>query len=313
MTYLNIFILSFFVVVLTIPVSIIIAKKLNFFDFPIGRKKHDNPTPLLAGLNIYTSFSISVLLVSHSTKNINLVLLSGIIILIGLYDDYKKTKCQDLSAFKKGSLQLLVAGLTYLSGIGIHSIVLPFSRLRISFSPIVSFFLTIIWIFGIMTVINFSDGIDGLAATIVFISAITFFIILMIKGFYLDSYYCIALAGCCLGYFIYNKYPASIFMGDCGSSFLGYILAVISLDGMLKQASISTILVPIVCLSLPIFDNIFVIFSRIKDKQPIYIGDRKQLHYRLLDKGMSVKKAWLYLVMYSLLASFITLLIIIFK
>ncbi|WP_105956853.1 MraY family glycosyltransferase [Apilactobacillus quenuiae] len=310
MFFLDVFIISFLIVIVTIPITRLIAIKIGFMDYPRGRKKHNKPKPMLASLNIYFSIIICLLIFFHnSSRTLTFILLSGMIVIIGLFDDYKKTKHDDLSALTKGSLQVIVAVLTYFSGTKFSLIILPFNIGIIHFNPLFSFLFTVIWIFGIITVINFSDGIDGLASTISTISSMTFFIIMIIKGNYYIAYLCIILSGCCLSYFFYNKYPSKIFMGDSGSALIGYTLAVISLDGLLKQATFTTILLPVICLALPIFDNILVIFERLKEKQPFYIGDRKQLHYRLIDYGFSVKKTWLLLTSLSIVLSLITILI----
>ena len=101
----------------------------------------------------------------------------------------------------------------------------------------------------------------------------------------------IILVGICLGYLKYNHFPAKILMGDAGATFLGFMLAIISLDGAFKQATLISILVPILALGVPIFDNLYVVMKRIKEKKPIYVGDASQAHFRLVAQGLTQKQA----------------------
>jgi UDP-N-acetylmuramyl pentapeptide phosphotransferase/UDP-N-acetylglucosamine-1-phosphate transferase len=172
--------------------------------------------------------------------------------------------------------------------------------------------LTVIWLFGVTTVINFTDGLDGLAGGITCISACTLFVVALAKGQDVSALMSITLVGICLGYLRYNKFPAKILMGDAGATFLGFMLGIISLDGAFKQATLISIFIPILTLGLPIFDNIFVVFNRLREGKPIYVGDASQAHYRLLAKGLSQKQAVyvLYLVSVCLNLSAIILLLL---
>ncbi len=310
MASLDIFLLSFLVVIFTVPMMKKIAVTTKFLDYPAGRKMHKSPKPMLGGISIYLGFAASIIVFLPLTKEVvTITLLSGLMIVVGLYDDYKKTKHKELSALKKGSMQLVIASLTYFSGISFRSIFLPFNIGVINFPPLIRFLLTVTWIFGIVTIVNCSDGIDGLATSIVFISSVTFFIIMIIRGNFMLAYLCLIISGCSLGYFMYNKFPSTIFMGDSGASFFGYLLAVISLDGMLKQATVATLLMPIICLGIPIFDNIFVIIKRTLRKRPIYVGDRSQIHYRLIDSGLTTRQAWGYITVLCVVLSFLTIIL----
>lgn len=139
------------------------------------------------------------------------------------------------------------------------------------------------------------------------------FIIALIKGENVSASIAIALVGMTLGFLIFNKYPAKVFMGDSGANFLGFILAIIALEGAFKQTTTLSILIPILILGIPIFDNIFVILKRIKRKKPIYKADRSQVHYRLLEKGLSINQTVTYLCVLSIFLSLISILIFLFK
>ncbi|MDU5650344.1 MAG: MraY family glycosyltransferase, partial [Clostridium perfringens] len=172
------------------------------------------------------------------------------------------------------------------------------------------YILTITWIFGVTTVINWSDGMDGLAGSISIISAMTMFVVALAKGQFNSAYMSITLVGSILAFLRYNRHPARVFMGDSGANFLGFILAIIALEGAFKQATALSILVPVLALGVPIFDNIFVIFRRFQSGKPVYEADRSQIHYRLQERGMSVKQIVSYICILSGCLSLVSLLII---
>jgi UDP-N-acetylmuramyl pentapeptide phosphotransferase/UDP-N-acetylglucosamine-1-phosphate transferase len=152
------------------------------------------------------------------------------------------------------------------------------------------FVLSVVWLFGVTTVINFTDGMDGLAGGLSCIASITLFIVALAKGNAYSALMGIILVGICLGYLKYNRFPSKILMGDAGATFLGFMLGVISLDGAFKQATALSIFVPVLALGLPIFDNLLVVFRRLKSGRPVYVGDSSQVHYRLLRMGLSQKQ-----------------------
>jgi UDP-N-acetylmuramyl pentapeptide phosphotransferase/UDP-N-acetylglucosamine-1-phosphate transferase len=174
------------------------------------------------------------------------------------------------------------------------------------------FFLSVTWIFGVTTVINFVDGMDGLASSICSISSITLFVVALAKNQVSSAMLSIILTGVCIAYLQYNKPPAKIYMGDGGATFLGFMLGIISLDGAFKQTTMLSLLIPFLALGVPIFDNLFVIIKRFIDGKPIYKADRTQLHYRLLSKGLTPPQAVIFICLISLclaLSSIIILLI----
>lgn len=194
-------------------------------------------------------------------------------------------------------------------GIVFRGITNPLNGEFILFSYWIQYILTITWIFGITTVINWSDGMDGLAGSLASISAMTMFIVAITKGQINSAYMSITLIGVILAFLMYNIHPAKVFMGDSGANFLGFILSIIALEGAFKQATIISIFVPVLALGVPIFDNIFVVFKRFLAGKPVYEADRSQIHYRLLEKGMNVKQIVSYICILSGCLSLISLLI----
>nr|WP_151733188.1 MraY family glycosyltransferase [Paenibacillus tengchongensis] len=311
------FVVSFLIVYLLIPPLGRLAFRLDFVDRPrqdTERKIHREPIPLTASYAIFIGFFITYLLFARDFSLETLALFAGGVLLltIGTIDDWYKTKGKDFPALPKFIVQITAAVLVFLSGNAFTGFINPFSGDYISLPVILQFILTIVWIFGVTTVINFSDGMDGLAGGLTAISAVTLFIVALAKGQSPSAMMAITLVGVTLAYLRYNKAPAKIFMGDAGATFLGFILAVIALDGAFKQATVLSLFIPILALGVPIFDNIFVVVKRFLKGQAIYQADATQVHYRLLKAGLNQKQvvAVLYLVSVCLSLSSIILLLI---
>ncbi|UQZ37556.1 undecaprenyl-phosphate alpha-N-acetylglucosaminyl 1-phosphate transferase [Paenibacillus sp. PK3_47] len=311
------FLVSFIIVYLLIPPLGRLAFRLDFVDKPrqdVERKIHRNPIPLTASYAIFLGFFITYLLFARDFSLETLALFIGGVLLltIGTIDDWYKTKGKDFPALPKFIVQITAAILVFLSGNAFTGFINPFSGDYVSLPVILQFLLTIIWIFGVTTVINFSDGMDGLAGGLTAISAVTLFIVALAKGQSMSAIMAISLVGVTLAYLRYNKAPAKIFMGDAGATFLGFILAVIALDGAFKQATVLSLFIPILALGVPIFDNIFVVVKRFLQGKSIYQADATQVHYRLLKAGLNQKQvvAVLYLASVCLSLSSIILLLI---
>ncbi|MHA6532885.1 MraY family glycosyltransferase [Paenibacillus sp. BAC0078] len=317
MFYVLAFLVSFSIVYLLIPPLGRLAFRLDFVDKPrqdVERKIHREPIPLTASYAIFIGFFITYLLFTHEFSLETLALFIGGVLLltIGTIDDWYKTKGKDFPALPKFIVQIAAAILVFLSGNAFTGFINPFSGDYISLPVILQFVLTILWIFGVTTVINFSDGMDGLAGGLTAISAMTLFVVALAKGQSISAMMAITLVGVTIAYLRYNKAPAKIFMGDAGATFLGYILAVIALDGAFKQATVLSLFIPILALGLPIFDNLFVITKRFLQGKSIYQADATQVHYRLLKAGLNQKQvvAVLYLISICLSLSSIILLLI---
>lgn len=295
MLYAGAFILSIAIVVFLIPPLGRLALRIDFVDKPREneeRKLHKKPIPLTASYAIFIGFFITYLLFSGEyTWQTGALFLGGLLLLIiGTVDDWFKTKGKDFPALPKMLVQMSAAVIAYLAGIRFSGFYNPFSEEYISLPVWLQFTLTILWIFGVTTVINFSDGMDGLAGGLSAISGTTLFIVALTMGQGNSAMLAIVLVGVTIGYLKFNKPPARVFMGDAGATFLGFILAVIALDGAFKQATVLSILIPILALGVPIFDNLFVVVKRFLDGKAIYQADASQAHYRLLRAGLSHKQ-----------------------
>ncbi|WP_211344476.1 glycosyltransferase family 4 protein [Paenibacillus lentus] len=311
------FIMSFLIVYLLIPPFARLAFRLDFVDKPrkdVERKLHREPIPLTASYVIFIGFFITYLIVGREYNMETVAIFIGgiLLLVIGTLDDWYKTKGKDFPALPKLIVQISAAVIVYASGISFTGFFNPISGEYVVLPGILQFILTILWIFGVTTVINFSDGLDGLAGGLSAISAITLFIVAVTKGQSNSAIMAMILVGVALAYLRYNKPPAKVFMGDAGATFLGFILAVIALDGAFKQATVLSLFIPVLALGVPIFDNIFVVVKRFLQGKSIYEADASQVHYRLLRAGLTHRQTvmFLWLISTCLCLSSIILLLI---
>ena len=310
---------SFLIVYFLIPVFIKVANKIEFTDKPTKRKKHRGPIPLGAGIPIYIGFFIMYFIMNYvyvegnMKEQLWIFVGTTLILLIGLIDDYYKTIGKEFPIFPRLIVQLLAAIIVFQGGVAFEGFTNPLSGNYILLSEPIQFILTITWIFGVTTVINWSDGMDGLAAGISTVSALTFFLAALILGQWPSALTSIILAGVIFAYFLYNKFPAKVFMGDSGANVIGFLLSIIALDGAFKQATVLSLFIPILALAVPIFDNLFVIFKRFSEGKPVYQADRSQIHYRLEEKGLSTKQIVNFILGISLFWSALSIIILLFR
>ncbi|NLL97034.1 MAG: undecaprenyl/decaprenyl-phosphate alpha-N-acetylglucosaminyl 1-phosphate transferase [Clostridiaceae bacterium] len=284
------------------PVARRIAVNVGAVNIPgDSRRIHKNPMPLLGGLAIIIGFILAIVY-SFATKNIKvfvgylvkpktLGLLLGvfIIIILGIVDDIKP-----LRARVKFPVQLLAAIIVVATGTRIIAISKPFQA-TVALHPsmmyflgdILAFIISVFWIVGMTNAINFIDGLDGLAAGVSGIAALTLYIVAVIRRQDDIAIIAVSLVGAIFGFLPYNFNPAKIFMGDTGATFLGFLLAIISIEGTMKSITAIAVAIPILVLGLPIFDTLFAIIRRIMNGKPIGQADRGHLHHRLLDLGLS--------------------------
>jgi len=315
--YILAFLVSFAVVYLLIPPLGRLAFRLDFVDKPregVERKLHREPIPLTASYAIYLGFAAAYLLLAGWNGYESMAILIGgaLLLVIGTVDDWYKSHGRDFPALPKALVQIAAAVVVYLAGVQFTGFYNPLSEKYVLLPEWLQFILTILWIFGVTTVINFSDGMDGLAGTLTAISAGTLFIVALVKGQDQSAMMAIILLAAAIAYLKYNKPPAKVFMGDAGATFLGFILSVIALDGVFKQATLLSLFIPILALGVPIFDNLFVVFKRLLQGKPIYQADASQVHYRLLRAGYNNRQALALLGLLSLclgLSSIILLLV----
>ena len=210
-----------------------------------------------------------------------------------------------MSPLLKLAGQFVVAGIVAYYGVRLESLSLP--GVGILSLGWVGVPFSMLWVVAIMNIVNFIDGMDGLAAGVCGISAITFSIIAISLGRFDMGILAAIVAGSTLGFLWHNFYPASIFMGDSGSMLLGFLLAAISLQGVLKGVATIALLIPLLVLSIPIFDTGFAILRRVKNRRPIYLADRGHLHHRFANLGYSQRTTVIILYSWSGLMSLLAL------
>ena len=274
-------------------------KKLAFMigaiDKPDNRKVHKRIMPRLGGLAIYAAFMVAAVMSLELTQDIIGILLGGTaIVIVGVLDD----KYQ-LPAKVKLLGQIAAACVPVLFGIQIEWVNNPFGGYL--YTDWLAVPLTIFWIISFTNVVNLIDGLDGLAAGVSAIASVTVILVAVQMGYYHIAVMTAALAGGIIGFLRYNFNPATIFMGDTGSMFIGYMLAAISVYGAVKTAATVALIVPFIALGLPIMDTAFAIMRRYSNGRPIFQPDKGHFHHRLLAMGMSQKKA--VLVMYCITAA----------
>ncbi len=288
---------SFIVAIITTPIVKQLAQKVGAVDDPKkdkdpGRRMHSHPIPRMGGLAIFFGFLVSVLLfVKLDTQIRGMLLGSVIIVVLGIFDDI-----YDLRAIFKFAVQIVAALVAVLSGNEILTLSNPnfFSDTPWWDLGWLAIPVSVLWIVAITNAVNLIDGLDGLACGVSTISSMTLLVITLVASDAVSHSVPImvaALAGGCLGFLPYNLNPAKIFMGDTGSTFLGYALGVISIQGVFKLHIAISFVVPFLMLGLPIFDTAFAFIRRIAHGQSPMHPDRSHVHHRLIDMGFSQKQA----------------------
>lgn len=272
------------------PVVKAFAYKVGAIDVPKdARRMHKVPIPRLGGLAIFWGFMVSILLFVRITPQMQGILLGSVVIVIlGVVDDIVP-----LPALLKFAVQIAAALIPVFHGVVIHVISNPN---LLSQNPYwnmgnLSIPITVLWIVGITNSVNLIDGLDGLAIGVSAISATTVLVIALLVAEGEVAVVMAALVGACVGFMPYNMNPAKMFMGDTGATFLGYILATMSIQGLFKFYAVISFAVPFLILGLPIFDTSFAFIRRIAHGQSPMHPDRGHVHHRLIDMGMSQKQA----------------------
>jgi len=210
---------------------------------------------------------------------------------VGALDDVRAVR-----SLYKLAAQVFVAVVAFACGFQIQAIQLPlFGTLQMG---VFALPVTVLWIVGVTNAVNLIDGLDGLAAGVTFFAAFTSFVIASISGSVFVALTMAALMGALVGFLFFNFNPARIFMGDSGSYFLGFVLATTALAGGGLQQKASTavsLLVPVLALGVPIFDTLFSMFRRVLERRPIFSADRGHVHHRLLDIGLTHRRAVIFL------------------
>ena len=275
---------------LSTPLVKTLAFKVGAIDVPKDeRRMHKVPIPRLGGLAIFIAFLFAVILFGNIDRQMQGILLGAImIVILGVLDDILT-----LRALPKFLVQIAAAGVAVYHGCVIQFVSNPNVFSAYSYVDLgwLSIPLTIIWIVAITNAVNFIDGLDGLAVGVSAISTASLLIVALMVGELDIAVIFAALLGSCIGFIPYNKNPAKIFMGDTGATFLGYILATLSVQGLFKMYAIISFAVPFLILGLPIFDICFAFLRRIAKGQNPMVADRGHVHHRLIDMGFNQKQA----------------------
>lgn len=275
---------------LTTPLVKTLAYKVGAIDVPKdNRRMHKEPIPRMGGLAIFLAFLLAVLVFADIDRQLRGILLGSVmIVVLGVMDDIMALK-----ALPKLFVQIAAAGVAVYYGCVIQFISNPniFSDATYLNIGWLSVPVTVIWIVAITNAVNFIDGLDGLAVGVSAISSASLIVIALLVAETNIAIVMCALFGACLGFIPYNKNPAKIFMGDTGSTFLGYVMATLSISGLFKMYAIISFAVPFLILGVPIFDICFAFLRRILKGQNPMKADRGHVHHRLIDMGFSQKQA----------------------
>lgn len=272
------------------PLARAFAQKVGAVDVPKDtRRMHNHPIPRLGGLAIFLGFIMGVVLFADIDSQVRGILLGSVfVVTIGVLDDITP-----LPAWLKLIVQIVAALVAVYHGIRIQMFANPnpWSVDEYIDLGVMSIPITVIWIVGITNSVNLIDGLDGLAVGVSAIASISMLVISIVLGQWNIAIILAALTGACIGFMPYNLNPARIFMGDTGALLLGYVLATVSITGLLKYYAIISFVVPLLALGLPIFDTIFAIIRRLLKGQNPMAPDRGHFHHRLIDMGLSQKQA----------------------
>jgi len=286
--YIAVFACAFAVSLFATPYAKTIAIKLGAIDYPKKRGMHKKPVPRMGGIAIFLGFILSMLIIAPFASELREkeffgFIIGGIIIFVlGAIDDIK-----NLNAKTKLAVQIVVGLIVIFSGTEIDVVFFPMlTNLGILSKPF-----TLFWIIGITNAINLIDGLDGLAAGVSSIGALCLMVLCILTGTQVAVILTAALAGSCLGFLPRNFNPADIIMGDSGSTFLGYVLAVSSIMGVFKTYLALAVVLACLALALPIFDTLFAMLRRAINGQPVMQADRGHIHHRLIDSGWTHKQA----------------------
>ena len=287
-----------------VPAAGWLARRYGVLDAPGPRKVHRAPTPRIGGVAVFTAFTVVVLagyfgvpvlsrlpwVEAHFAapvallqeayrvegKLVALLLGAAVAFLVGLLDDVLGSR---FNVGLKLAGQVLAA-VVLVAG-GIRTDVLYYEALNVA--------LTIVWVVGVTNAFNLLDNMDGLSAGVAFVASLVLLLNAWILGEFFISLVLVALMGSLLGFLVYNWHPASIFLGDCGSLFVGFTLASLTLLQRYVSHASSTlfpVLMPVLVLALPLLDTATVVFIRLREGRPIYVGDSRHLSHRLVSLGM---------------------------
>ena len=275
---------TFITSALLVPFAKKAAIHVNALDIPNERKVHTKPMPRMGGLAIFGAFLLGYMVFARTSIQMLSILIGGfIIVFVGIIDDIKPIRARTKFLF-----QIIAACVVVFYG----NIVLDhidMLGLNMDFAPPISYIITIFFIAAITNAINFIDGLDGLASGVSSIYFLTIAVIAFIldKKEGLDTILSLIMLGGTLGFLVYNFYPAKIFMGDSGSLFLGFTISIIALLGF-KATTLTSLVIPLLILAIPIFDTLMAIFRRLLKGEKISTPDKEHIHFQLLKMKFSI-------------------------
>ena len=263
------------------------ALRRNWVGQAMPHHFHDGPIPRLGGISIFLTVLILVLgsiiflggWTDHGRQILAVVLGGTLVFGVGLWDDFSP-----IPPFLKASLEVLAGVVLYLGHVRFE--VLP-PVVSGPLPPALSLFLTVTWVVGITNSFNLIDGLDGLATGSALISSATLALLFTIAGHTELALVSLILSGALLGFLKFNFSPAVIFLGDCGSLFIGFLMSILGLALLKSTSSPAGILIPLLVFGLPVLDTILAIVRRVLKKQPIYMPDCEHMHHKLVARGWS--------------------------
>ena len=283
------------VVVCATPIAMRLAHRIGAVDEPRARGLSDRPMPRLGGVAIFLGVLVSAMIFLPLDGRFGAILAgAAVITIVGAVDDVF-----ELSAPVKLLGQAGAALLPVLDGVRVEDFTLPFVH-RVELGDL-GIPLTVLGIVLIMNVVNFSDGIDGLAAGVCAIAAAAFVVIAFDLERANAAVLAAIIAGAALGFLVHNFHPATVFMGDCGSNLLGLLLACVAVEGTVKTQAVLALILPLIVLAVPFLDTTFVVLKRLKYRKPVYEADREHFHHRMDRIGFSTQRTVLYLYAWTLM------------
>ena len=286
-----------------------LANVRGWLSAPVSeRHLHDAPLPRLGGVAIFAAFVASVavavcvalfrpdLSFGSSLKILTTILVPAcLVFLLGLYDDIRPT-----GPYVKFSVQAVAAAMLWLGGFRILDLPVLFGHHH--FPWFVGLALTIVWVLGITNAFNLIDGLDGLAAGSALFSTLVVFVVALLSHSSLVALMTLALTGAIVGFLRFNFNPATIFLGDCGSLFIGFVLSALALEGAQKAPTVIAVAIPVVSFGLPILETSLSVLRRLISGRPVFTADREHIHHKLLQLGLSHREV--VIVLYAVSALF---------
>lgn len=277
---------TFFISAVFVPIAKKVAFHVNALDVPNNRKVHNKPMPRMGGLAIFFAFIAGYILFAENNNQMLSILIGGfLIVIMGIFDDIKPIK-----ASYKFLVQVIAACIVVFYGDIILNHISAFGFV-LDFPTVIAELITILFIVSFTNAINLIDGLDGLAAGVssIYFATIVIIGIIVERIAGLEIMLSLIMLGSTLGFLLYNFNPASIFMGDTGSLFLGYMISIIALLGF-KATTLTSLIVPILILSIPILDTALAIGRRLLKHESIGKPDKEHFHHQLLKMKFGMRK-----------------------